>query len=59
MPNYKHIIFGGELYCKHQKKRIASDALIIIEQEVRIEKQFVQVGGNLDDPNVPSCAPSS
>jgi len=59
MTNYKHIIFGGEVYCKHQQKRIASDALIIIEQEVHIDKQFVQVGGNQDDPNVPSCAPSS
>lgn len=59
MTNYKHILFGGEVYCKHQKKRIASDALVIIEQEVQIDKQFVQVGGNQDDPNVPSCAPSS
>lgn len=38
MTNYKHFMFGGEVYCPRQQKRIASDALIIIEQEVQIDK---------------------
>ena len=53
MTNYMHFMFGGEVYNAKEQKRVSTNDLVIIEQEVHIEKQFVQVAGNSDDPNVP------
>lgn len=41
MTNFKHFLFGGEVYSKEAQMRIASNDLIIVEQETVVESRFI------------------
>lgn len=57
MYNFKHFIFGGEVFDKEKNMRVASNDLIIIEQEALVETRFIMVSvGSPNDPLVPRCA---
>ena len=50
--NFRHYLFGGEVYDPQLQMRVASNDLIVVEQTAEVASKFTRVES---DPLVPGC----